>query len=81
MSATRILINGNIHTVDACFRTVHALAIEGDRVLYAGDVNKAMSFAGPGTVIEDLQGKTVTPGFIDNHVHAKIIFRHCLFYL
>ena len=72
MSATRILINGNIHTVDACFRTVHALAIEGDRVLYAGDVNKAMSFAGPGTAVEDLQGKTVTPGFIDNHVHAKM---------
>ena len=72
MSATKILINGNIHTVDSCFRTVHAMAIEGDRILYAGSEEKAMGFAGPDTVIEDLQGKTVTPGFIDNHVHAKM---------
>ena len=72
MSATKILINGNIHTVDACFRTVPAMAIEGDKILYAGDNDKAMAFAGEGTVIEDLQGKTVTPGFIDNHVHARM---------
>ncbi|MBQ6222667.1 MAG: amidohydrolase [Solobacterium sp.] len=71
MAATKVLINGNIHTVDACFRTVHAMAIEGDKILYAGDNEKALSFAGSETVVEDLQGKTVTPGFIDNHVHAK----------
>ena len=64
-----ILCNGEILTVDANFSTAEAIAIDGDRILAVGDSKKIRALAGLDTKQTDLEGRTVVPGFIDNHIH------------
>jgi hypothetical protein len=64
-----ILSNGKIITVDERFTIAQAVAIKGDRIVAVG-TNQAMAqLAGTNTRRMDLQGKAVTPGLIDNHMH------------
>jgi predicted amidohydrolase YtcJ len=65
----QILSNGKILTVDAEFNVVEAIAIDGDRILATGSDEAILSLAGPETEVTDLEGRTVIPGLIDNHVH------------
>ena len=65
----RILYNGEILTVDADFSTAGAIAISGDRILAVGETDDILALAGPDTEQSDLKGRTVIPGFIDNHIH------------
>ncbi len=65
----RILYNGQILTVDEDFSTAAAIAIDGDRILAVGDVDEIRALAGPDTEQTNLEGRTVIPGFIDNHLH------------
>ena len=65
----RILYNGQILTVDEDFSTASAIAISGERILAVGDTDDIRALAGPGTEQSDLEGRTVIPGFIDNHLH------------
>jgi predicted amidohydrolase YtcJ len=69
MSADLVLINGNIHTMDDALPHVEALAIAGEQIVGIGG-NEAMRalLADDGREI-DLEGRTVTPGFIDAHLH------------
>lgn len=68
-SPDQILTNGKILTVDQDFSIVEAIAIEGDRILAVGNSAEILALAGSDTEITDLQGRTVVPGLIDNHVH------------
>ena len=65
----QILTNAKILTVDDDFSIVEAIAIEGDRILATGSTEDMLALAGPDTEVTDLQGRTVVPGLIDNHVH------------
>ena len=65
----RILYNGEILTVDENFSTAAAIAIGGDRILAVGETDEIRAMAGPDTEQSDLEGRTVIPGFIDNHIH------------
>ena len=65
----RILSNGRVLTVDENFNIVEAIALDGDRILATGTTDEMAALAGPDTVIMDLEGRTVIPGLIDNHVH------------
>ncbi len=47
-----------------------ALAVEGDRIVFAGSEDRAESFTGGGCTVVDLDGALVTPGFVDSHVHT-----------
>lgn len=67
--ADTIYHNAKIVTVDAGFRIVSGLAVKGDRILAADDIASLEPLAGPGTKLVDLQGRTVIPGLIDNHLH------------
>lgn len=67
--ADTILINGKVLTVDSDFRVVSALAIKDGRIIAAGDNGAVGEMADPDTQVIDLQGKTVIPGLIDNHMH------------
>ncbi len=67
--ADTIYHNAKIVTVDAGFRIVSGLAVKGDRILAADDIANLKSLSGPGTKLIDLQGRTVIPGLIDNHLH------------
>ena len=68
-SADTILTNGKIVTVDDQFRTVQALAIQGDRIVATGGNDEVQKLKGPATRLIDVQGRTVIPGLIDNHAH------------
>lgn len=65
----QILTNAKILTVDEDFSIVEAIAIDGDRILATGSNQEMLALAGANTEINDLQGRTVVPGLIDNHVH------------
>ena len=64
-----IFINGKIVTVDSRFRIEEALAISGGVFSAVGTSQEISHLVGPATVVIDLQGKTVVPGFIDAHAH------------
>ncbi len=67
MAADLALIGERIFTADPAQLFVSALAVRGDRIVAMGSV--AEELIGPGTDIVELNGRLVTPGFIDAHVH------------
>jgi adenine deaminase len=50
------------------------IAIKGEFILMAGD---AKDLIGPKTKVENLQGKFVSPGFIDSHMHFESAMLTC----
>ena len=74
-SADIALVNGKVLTVDADFSTQQAVAIRGERIVSVGSNARIRSLVGSNTKVIDLQGKTLIPGLIDNHVH---FIRHAL---
>jgi predicted amidohydrolase YtcJ len=67
--ADRIFFNGPIITVDAKSHVAEALAIDDGRIVAVGDKESVLRRAGPKTVLTDLAGRAVIPGFIDAHSH------------
>ena len=67
--ADMVLQNGKIVTVDDSNPEVEALAIRGDSIVALGTNDEIASYVGPGTEVIDLEGKLVTPGFIEGHGH------------
>lgn len=64
-----VFTNGKILTVDEEYSIASTLAVEGDRIAAVGDADSILPMADSTTRIVDLQGKTVIPGLIDNHMH------------
>ena len=69
-SATTVLLNGKILTVDPRFSTAEALAVRGGRILAVGTSGEMRKMAGSQARVIDLNGRTVIPGLIDSHMHA-----------
>ena len=67
--ADRILVNGNILTVDARDSVAEAVAIRGGLIVAVGSNEEVETLAGPATDRIDLEGLTATPGLLDSHVH------------
>ena len=65
----RVLNNGKILTVDNEFSIAEAVAIDGDRIVAVGSNTEIAEHIGPDTQVIDLQGRTVIPGLIENHMH------------
>jgi predicted amidohydrolase YtcJ len=65
-----ILINGKIFTSDTSRLYVEALAIRGNQILATGSNAEIEKLANSQTKRIDLKGKTVVPGFNDQHDHA-----------
>ena len=65
-----ILFNSKIVTVDKNFSYGQAIAIAGGKVLAVGSNSEIRNLASSETRQIDLQGKTVIPGLMDNHLHA-----------
>lgn len=68
--ADLVIHNANIITVDRDMPRASAVAVSGERIIYVGDDHKAKNLALPDARIIDLQGKTLIPGFNDDHVHT-----------
>lgn len=69
LSPDTIIHNGDILTMEEFPEQVEALAIKGDSILAIGNESVILEMAGPETVIIDLEGRTLLPGFIDSHSH------------
>jgi len=70
-TADVILTNGKIITVDDRFSIAQAVAVRGERIVAVGSGADISKLAGPNTRRIDLRGKSVVPGFIDNHAHFQ----------
>jgi guanine deaminase len=59
----------------ACHEQAHVwhedglLVAQNGRIVAVGDHDRVAHTLPPGTVVHDLRGKIITPGFIDTHVH------------
>ena len=69
LCADLVLLNGKIITVDAHNSIVEAVACKGEKILLVGSSEEVKATIGKHTKVIDLEGKTVTPGFIDTHFH------------
>jgi hypothetical protein len=69
-SATTLLLNGKILTVDSRSATSEALIIRDGRIVASGKSADLRKLAGPQARVIDLEGHTVIPGLIDSHMHA-----------
>jgi predicted amidohydrolase YtcJ len=67
--ADMVLINGKLWTVDDKRPEVEAVAILGNRIAAVGSTAEIRKWIGANTKVIDLQGRLVTPGFNDSHVH------------
>jgi predicted amidohydrolase YtcJ len=65
-----VLHNARVITVDRSFTIAEAVAIGGDRFMAVGNSEQMLAIAGPSTRLIDLQGQTVIPGLMDNHLHG-----------
>lgn len=64
-----IIYGGTIYTVDEKQSQVEAVAVNADTIRFAGSLEEARNFQGEKTEMLDLQGATMTPGFIESHGH------------
>ncbi len=61
--------HGKIVTGNPASDIVEALAVRDGLVVAMGSSAEMRALAGAGTALVDLGGKTVLPGFYDNHIH------------
>ncbi len=69
-TADTLLVNGKIVTLDANSSITGGIALREGRILSTGTADRMREFAGPQTLVIDLDGRTVIPGLIDSHIHA-----------
>jgi predicted amidohydrolase YtcJ len=67
--ADLVLVNGRILTVDANDRIAQAVGVAGNRIVAVGTTAEVERMAAPNARRIDLQGRTVTPGLLDAHIH------------
>ncbi len=63
-----LLYNGKVFTADANYSLAEAVAVDGERIVAVGKSNELKNKYQAAKEV-DLQGKLVTPGFNDAHVH------------
>jgi predicted amidohydrolase YtcJ len=64
-----IFTGGPVVTMDPAWGTVEAIAIDGDTIIAVGSSDEIARYRGPDTLVIDLAGRTVLPGFVDAHTH------------
>ena len=70
--ADLIITGGPILTMEGAEpSTAEAVVVDDGRIVFVGSKADALKRKGDGTVVKDLAGKTLMPGFIDGHAHAQ----------
>lgn len=67
--ADLVLEAGRVFTADAARSWASAVAVRGGRIVAVGGDREVRPLVGPATRVVALRGRTVTPGFVDAHVH------------
>ena len=70
--ADTILSNGRIITADPKNPRAEAIAIHQGKILRVGTIEEVKRTAGKSTVVKNLAGMTVVPGFIESHNHTLV---------
>jgi predicted amidohydrolase YtcJ len=65
----QVWTNGNVITMDSGGRVATALVIEDDRIVAVGSDEDVQRWVSDADLVLDLDGRTVTPGFIEAHGH------------
>ena len=68
-SADALYVNGKIWTGTSSNPWAEGLAVVEDRIVAIGSTESLLSLRGPKTDYHDLDGKFVSPGFQDSHIH------------
>ncbi|MFG4002421.1 amidohydrolase [Flavobacterium aquidurense] len=69
--ADAIYFNGDILTMEGNSPNyTEAVAIKDGKILFVGSKSEAEKFRGDKTIMNDLKGKTMLPGFLDAHGHV-----------
>ncbi|MBM1144518.1 amidohydrolase [Alcanivorax sp. ZXX171] len=71
--ADAIWTNGPIITVDDDHPNAEAVAVRDGRIVAVGKRKTVLRYQGETTVIHDLQGRTLLPGFVDAHGHVFFV--------
>jgi len=72
MIADYVFQNGKIYTLNEKLPITEALAIKGDTIIYVGSGSGVSALIGPKTIVKDIKGKLLFPGFIDAHTHPAL---------
>ena len=64
-----LITHAKIFTSDESNPRAEAVAVKGNRIVYVGNNQGAEKYRDENTRVIDGQGHTLTPGFIDTHVH------------
>jgi predicted amidohydrolase YtcJ len=70
--ADRIWTGGTILTMNDAAMRVEAVAEKAGRIIAVGTLAEVSALQGPNTIMVDLGGRTMLPGFVDAHGHATI---------
>jgi len=68
-NADIIFSNGVIITMDDANPSAQAIAIQGNKILAVGTNEDVLKHRGQNTIVVNLEGKTLVPGFTDSHSH------------
>jgi len=66
-----ILKNGSVYTVDNNRTWAQAVAITDGQIVFVGSNEGVESYIGPETVVVDIDGKMILPGFVEAHAHPS----------
>lgn len=69
VAPTFVFHGGPLLTMDDSVPTATGLAVTGNEITAVGDEDEIVALAGPDTVVVDLEGKALLPGFVDAHSH------------
>ncbi len=69
-AADTIYMGGPIITINDDQPTAEAVAVRDGLIVAVGSATDMSDFQGEGTVVYDLNGRAMLPGFVDSHGHA-----------
>ncbi|MCP5068520.1 MAG: amidohydrolase [bacterium] len=70
--AAHVFVDGAVYTLDPAQPWVSAVVVAEGRIAYAGEDQRALEFVGRETIVHDLHGRMLLPGFIDAHAHPMM---------
>jgi predicted amidohydrolase YtcJ len=66
-----LIVTGTIYTANNEQPQVEAVAVLGDKIIFAGSAESVTAYKGARTEMIELGAKVMTPGFIDGHAHLN----------
>jgi len=69
VAESQAFINGQVLTMDADGTIASAVLLKGDRIIQVGSTEDILEQTNNDTIVHDLAGRTLIPGFIDAHGH------------